>query len=214
MSSSSTPQFAHLWIGDGVRPSSTNKTFDVVNALTQDVVTKAFAASSDDVNAAIEAADSVQSTWEATPWRTKREIFFKAAQLIQSPKYVERIRETLTEEISCLENWVQFELKGAATYLTEAAVQATQLVGETMPSGRAPGGTVLVERRAFGTVFAIAPFNSPCTLTARAVATPLICGNAVVLKSSELSPRASQIVVDVLYEVNGTVSLFSCGEIK
>jgi len=38
----------------------------------------------------------------------------------------------------------------------------------------------------------------------------LICGNAVVLKSSELSPRSSQIIVDVLYEAGlpkGALSL-------
>lgn len=48
----------------------------------------------------------------------------------------------------------------------------------------------------------IAPWNAPLTLAARAVAVPLICGNTVVLKSSEYSPRIHEILVEVMHEVS------------
>ena len=47
----------------------------------------------------------------------------------------------------------------------------------------------------------IAPWNAPVALALRAVAVPLICGNTVVLKSSEYSPGSQEIVVELLHEV-------------
>ena len=48
---------------------------------------------------------------------------------------------------------------------------------------------------------AIAPWNAPATLSFRAICIPLICGNTVVLKSSEYSPISQEIVVEVMHEV-------------
>jgi len=195
-----SPTTANLWIGGIPRPSSSGKTFDVINSVTQEVATRATAASSQDVIDAIETADKVQPSWEAVPWRVKRDIFIKAAELVKT-KYAQRIIETVSGEIAALPNWGAIEVAAATSYFLEASAHATQLTGQTQPTGRVPGGTVLIERRPFGTIFSIAPFNSPVTLTARAIATPLACGNAVVLKSSELSPRSTEILVEVMYEV-------------
>ncbi len=52
-----------------------------------------------------------------------------------------------------------------------------------------------------GVVFAIAPWNAPVTLSLRAIATPLICGNTVILKASEYSPLSQRIVVEAFMEV-------------
>jgi len=63
-----------------------------------------------------------------------------------------------------------------------------------------PGAQVISERRAMGVVFCIAPWNAPITLTVRAIASPLIAGNTVVLKPSETTPRSQAIVVEILEE--------------
>jgi len=52
-----------------------------------------------------------------------------------------------------------------------------------------------------GVVFAIAPWNAPITLSLRAIATPLICGNTVILKASEYSPLTQRTVVETFMEV-------------
>ena len=49
--------------------------------------------------------------------------------------------------------------------------------------------------------FAIAPWNAPLTLAMRAIGFPLMCGNAVVLKTSELSPRTQAIAIEAFAEV-------------
>ena len=56
---------------------------------------------------------------------------------------------------------------------------------------------------------AIAPWNAPATLSFRAICIPLICGNTVVLKSSEYSPISQEIVVEVMHEVCGFEIIYS-----
>ncbi|KAF8520725.1 aldehyde dehydrogenase [Hysterangium stoloniferum] len=194
------PATASLWLNGFPQASSTNQTYNVVNSATQEVVTIAASASSDDVIAAIVSADKAQPEWEAVPWRTKRDIFLKAAQIIQTPQYVKLVSDAVAQEISCVEAWLPIETAGAASQFIEVASMATTLQGKTFPSASNPKGTVLIEKRAFGTVFAISPFNAPIILAVRAVGVPLLCGNTVVLKSSELSPLCAEIVVQVLYE--------------
>lgn len=53
----------------------------------------------------------------------------------------------------------------------------------------------------------IVPWNAPIVLTLRAVAVPIICGNTVVLKTSEVSPRTQAIIVETFIEVYGVIVL-------
>jgi benzaldehyde dehydrogenase (NAD) len=55
-------------------------------------------------------------------------------------------------------------------------------------------------RQPAGVVLGIAPWNAPVILGVRAIATPLACGNTVVLKGSENCPRTHQLIVDALQE--------------
>lgn len=197
-----SPAISQLWIAGEPRPSVTQKTFEVINPATQKVVTHAAAANWEDIQAAIAEADKAQPAWESVSLFTKRAILLTASQLLQTEKYVKRINEAVMEETSGLASFAANERQGGSGELALAAFEASKLVGTTRMSDRAPGGTVLVERRAYGTIFSISPFNAPVILAARAVAVPLICGNAVVLKSSELAPRSAEIIVEALYEVS------------
>jgi acyl-CoA reductase-like NAD-dependent aldehyde dehydrogenase len=55
-------------------------------------------------------------------------------------------------------------------------------------------------RQPVGVVVGIAPWNAPIILGVRAVATPLACGNTVVLKASEQCPRTHWLIGSVLRE--------------
>lgn len=200
---------AQLWIDGSPCPSRTRQTFDVVSSGTQAVVTCAARASSEDAVAAIEAAAAAQPAWEATFPSVKRDILLKAADLAQSPKYAQRIMDTVQKEISATVEWSASEVMAIVTWFRHAASAATSIRGAVMPSERGdPGGTVISERRPWGTVFAIAPFNAPVNLAGRAVLIAIACGNTVVLKSSEVCPRCAEIVVEVLYEVCPTCRVF------
>ena len=53
------------------------------------------------------------------------------------------------------------------------------------------------QNRRYSTV----PWNAPLPLMILSVALPLICGNTVVVRPSEICPHASSLVVDALHDV-------------
>ncbi|KAJ7253726.1 aldehyde dehydrogenase domain-containing protein [Mycena haematopus] len=57
-----------------------------------------------------------------------------------------------------------------------------------------------MKMRAMGVIFGIAPWNAPFGLTLRAIAVPLMCGNTVVIKSSEYSPRTQALAGQLFHE--------------
>jgi benzaldehyde dehydrogenase (NAD) len=83
--------------------------------------------------------------------------------------------------------------------LEEGASIRTQSSGEVIPSD-VPGSVSMALRRPAGVVLGIAPWNAPVILGVRAIATPLACGNTVVLKASELCPATHGLIVEALHE--------------
>jgi benzaldehyde dehydrogenase (NAD) len=55
-------------------------------------------------------------------------------------------------------------------------------------------------RQPAGVVLGIAPWNAPVILAVRAIATPLACGNTVVLKGSEICPATHGLIIEALQE--------------
>jgi benzaldehyde dehydrogenase (NAD) len=51
-----------------------------------------------------------------------------------------------------------------------------------------------------GVVLGIAPWNAPVILGVRAIATPLACGNTVILKGSENCPRTHGLIVEAFQD--------------
>ncbi len=58
----------------------------------------------------------------------------------------------------------------------------------------------------------MAPWNAPLILATRALATPLACGNTVILRAPELSPAAQGLIIDALDAAGspGVVNYLTC----
>jgi acyl-CoA reductase-like NAD-dependent aldehyde dehydrogenase len=87
----------------------------------------------------------------------------------------------------------------AAGMIREAAALTTQVGGELIPSD-VPGSLAMGVRQPAGVVLGIAPWNAPIILGVRAIATPLACGNTVILKGSENCPRTHQLIVEAFQD--------------
>src|SRR5699024_470024 len=83
--------------------------------------------------------------------------------------------------------------------LRQAASLTSRISGETIPTDR-PGVFSMTVRQPAGVVLSMAPWNAPGVLGMRSLAYPLACGNTVVFRASEASPRTHQILVEVLHE--------------
>jgi len=170
-------------------------TFERMNPLTGEVATRAAAASVADAHAAANAAQTAFSSWSATGPSQRRALLLRAAEVLRerAPLFT----ETMLNETGATAPWGGFNVMLAANMLQEAAALTTRVSGQVIPSDR-PGSLAMSMRRPAGVVLGIAPWNAPVILGIRAIATPLACGNTVVLKASELCPATHRLIGEVM----------------
>jgi len=144
-----------------------------------------------------EAAAGAFEEWSNTPPAARRQLLNEAAGILRERS--EDIAETVTDETNGTFGWGMFNVDLAAGMLEEAAALTTSITGEVIPSN-VPGLTAMGVRQPAGVVLGIAPWNAPVILGTRAVATPLACGNTVILKASEVCPRTHGEIVRAIQD--------------
>jgi acyl-CoA reductase-like NAD-dependent aldehyde dehydrogenase len=182
--------------GSDVAPAS-GETFDKIDPYKGDVVAKIPAASVADAKKAADAAAEGFKVWSQTPLSQRRAILWKAAELLEAR--APDVAAMMTRESGSTFGWGMFNAFFAASLFREAAASVTQITGDIIPSD-VPGVTSMAVRQPVGVVLGIAPWNAPMILGVRAVAMPLACGNAVILKASEETPITHRTIGEVLEE--------------
>ena len=105
----------------------------------------------------------------------------------------------MAREVGASTLWAGFNVFLAANLFREAAALATQIQGETIPTDK-PGALSMTIRQPVGVILSIVPWNGPVVLAARAIAYPIVCGNTVVFRASETSPKTHALLAEALYE--------------
>ncbi|KAI0070615.1 aldehyde dehydrogenase [Panus rudis PR-1116 ss-1] len=191
MSQSTTP----LLISGQLRPASNGATYEVRNPGTGKLVHTAAAASKDDCTNAIEAAGKAFETWRLTRPSERAAIFRKAGELITSDEYKDKIVQTVVAETATEPSWAFWSnIFFCRKLFDEAADMPYELRGQILPADF--GDRSFVAKRPMGVIFVIAPWNAPVSLSVMTTLPALAAGNAIVLKTSEVSP-ASQLIVRV-----------------
>jgi len=183
--------------------------FDRYDPVTGELASQAAAATVADAISAADAAAAALPGWSARGPNERRALLNKAAAALEA-RAAEFI-DAMMGEIGATEGWARFNLMLAAGIIREAAALTTQITGEVIPSDK-PGCVALALREPAGVVLGIAPWNAPIILGVRAIATPLACGNTVILKASELCPRTHGLIVEAFIEAgfeNGVVNLIT-----
>jgi benzaldehyde dehydrogenase (NAD) len=172
-------------------------TFERRNPLDGTVATRAPAASAADAVMAVEAAAEAFNTWSETGPNERRALLLKAADKLEAktPEFIQAV----PAETGATAMWAGFNVMLAAGMIREAASLTTQVAGEVIPSD-VPGSLAMGIRQPAGVVLGIAPWNAPIILGTRAIATPLACGNTVILKGSENCPRTHQLIIEAFQE--------------
>ncbi len=172
-------------------------TFERRNPLDGTVATRAPAASPTDAVMAVEAAAEAFRTWADTGPSERRALLLKAADMLEAktPQFIEAV----PAETGATGMWAGFNVMLAAGMIREATALTTQVAGEVIPSD-VPGSLALGVRQPAGVVLGIAPWNAPIILGVRAIATPLACGNTVILKGSENCPRTHALIVEAFQD--------------
>ena len=186
-----------MLIGGAPRAASNGATFERRNPLDQSVATRAPAATAEDARAAVDAAAKAFPAWAAMIPGERRALLMKAAHALEAKG--EAFAAAMAAETGASGIWAGFNVHLAAGMLLEAASITTQISGEVIPSN-VPGNLALAVRQPAGVVLGIAPWNAPIILAVRAIATPLACGNTVILKGSEISPATHGLIIEALQE--------------
>jgi benzaldehyde dehydrogenase (NAD) len=171
--------------------SSTQAVFERLDPVTGAVATTSAAMNPDQARAAVDAAQAALPAWSALGPNARRALLSKAAEALEAR--AEAFVAAMMGEIGATEGWARFNLMLAASMVREAAALTTQINGEVIPSDK-PGCLAMAVREPVGVILGIAPWNAPIILGVRAVATPLACGNTVVLKASESCPRTHELI--------------------
>lgn len=182
-------------IGGRDAGSADGRTYQKKNPFTGEVISTVPDAGPLDAVAAVGAAAAAFKEWSKTPPSKRREILWKAADLLAAR--APEVAKTMTAETGGTFGWGMFNTFFAASILREAAASVSQITGEVIPSDH-PGKIAMAVRQPVGVVLGIAPWNAPMILGVRSVAMPLACGNTVVMKASEETPGTHRIIGEVL----------------
>ena len=198
------PSFVPHWIADAEVPSMGGATFDKRCPIDDRVVAQVARGGAAEVAHALSSAAGAAEAWAQTPRRGA--ILGRAAQLL-------REREQEFGEIIQVETgkpWKNAiaEVASSADLAVFMEGEGSRFYGKTMPSP-IPNRTVQTVRSPIGVCAAIMPFNSPLAGVAWKVFPALLCGNAVVVKSHELTPHTAVAFGRLLKDAGLPVGLYS-----
>ncbi len=181
--------------------------FTRINPVTGATASESEAMKAADVPAVAARAAAAFPAWSAMGPNARRAVLTKAAAALEARK--DQFVDAMMGEIGATAGWAMFNLGLAASMVREAASLTTQISGEVIPSDK-PGTLAMALREPVGVILGIAPWNAPIILGVRAIAVPLACGNAVILKASENCPRTHSLIIEAFAEAgfpDGTVNI-------
>jgi aminobutyraldehyde dehydrogenase len=156
-------------------------------------------ASSEQVDAAVQAADAAFESWSQTAPKDRSLLLLRLADAIEeqaetfakleSDNCGKPYAAALGDEIPAIADVFRF-FAGASRCLNGSAA------GEYLP-----GHTSMIRRDPIGVVASIAPWNYPLMMVAWKIAPALAAGNTVVLKPSEQTPLTALKLGELLAEI-------------
>jgi phenylacetaldehyde dehydrogenase len=178
---------AHV-VGGAKRPSGSGEEIEVVDPSTGDVISHIARGRSEDVDAAVQAADSAlrSSSWTKASPATRESLMHRLATLIDENIETLAFLESLDNGMP-LPLAQNLDIAGAAGVLRYMAGWPTKIDGRTMAFESPFGNRVMgqTRREPVGVVGGIIPWNVPFMLAIWKVAPALAAGCTIVLKPAE-----------------------------
>ncbi len=180
--------------------SSSGETFEDLNPYTGEVYANVPAGNADDAKSAIDAAKAAFPEWAATPPAARRQIFLKAADVMESRQ--DDLVRAMMEEVGGTIGISMFQMGFVPGLFRMAASAAYDVKGEIIPADHA-NSFFMALRQPAGVVACFAPFNVPYILGSRSFTLPIAYGNTAVLKPSEEAPLTGGLLLAEIFEEAG-----------
>jgi acyl-CoA reductase-like NAD-dependent aldehyde dehydrogenase len=179
------PKHIPHWIADVEVTPKDSAFFDKRNPATDEVLAQVARGGAAEVAHALSSAAGAAEDWARTPVPKRGAILGRAAQLLRERE--QEFGEIVQAETGKPWKNAVAEVGSSADLAIFMEGEGSRLYGKTLPSP-IPNRTVQTLRSPIGVCAAIMPFNSPLAGVAWKVFPALLCGNAVVVKSHELTP--------------------------
>ncbi len=160
-----------------------------------------------DVDRAVAAAKDAFGDWRLVPAPERGAILFRFAELLRAHK--PELTDLMTREMGKVKAEAGGDVQEAIDMSLFMAGEGRRLHGQTTPSELRDKFNMSI-RQPIGVVGAITPWNFPIAIPSWKLAPALVCGNTVVLKAAEDTPKLAERFVELLAEAglpDGVVNL-------
>jgi succinate-semialdehyde dehydrogenase/glutarate-semialdehyde dehydrogenase len=188
---------AKLIIGGEQRDASDGGTTEIRNPATGEVVDRAAAGTQEDIDRAIDAAESAFKKWSAVPPPKRAEILYGAAHRLKERE--KDLAKLLTQEQGKPLREAVLEIRRFAHTLEHYAGLAKSIRGGYVPAldDRRYG---MIIKKPIGVCGSIVPWNFPVSLLGNKIGPALVTGNTVVVKPAGTTPLTDIQAVQILHD--------------
>src|SRR5215467_11439473 len=198
------PPLVNHWIAD--REVASPSTFDKRSPIDDRVVAQVARGDAALVRRAIDAAASTADAWGRLPAPKRGEILGRVASRLRAAE--REFADIIRVETGKPLKYAAAEVGSSADLALFMESEGSRFYGKTMTSPIA-NRSVRTVRAPIGVCAAIMPFNSPLAGVALKTFPALLCGNAVVAKSHELTPFTAIRFAHLLKDAGLPPGIFS-----
>src|SRR5258707_7785352 len=196
------------YIGGKWVASESAEMFENINpADNRDIIGRFPLSTSEDVNAAVNAAQEAFDRWRQTPAPRRAELLFRLGEILIRNK--DKFSADMTREMGKVLKEAGGDVQEAIDCTYYTAGEGRRLHGFTTPA-EMPDKFAMCVRQPVGLYGLITPWNFPMAIPSWKLIPALVCGNTVVLKPAEDTPLSTYNLVKACEEAGippGVVNL-------
>ena len=178
----------HLFLNGEWREAAAKESLEIINPATEEVIGKVSHARKEDLDIALNAAESAFNSWKNVSAYERSKILRKAADIVRSK--ADQIATLMTMEQGKPLIEAKMETMGAADSIDWFAEEGRRAYGRIIPS-RAPQGVYqFVFKEPVGVVAAFTPWNFPLNQVVKKVAAAFAAGCTAIVKGPEETPAS------------------------
>ena len=198
----------HLFLNGEWREAAAKESLEIINPATEEVIGKVSHARKEDLDIALNAAESAFNSWKNVSAYERSKILRKAADIVRSK--ADQIATLMTMEQGKPLIEAKMETMGAADSIDWYAEEGRRAYGRIIPS-RAPQGVYqFVFKEPVGVVAAFTPWNFPLNQVVKKVAAAFAAGCTAIVKGPEETPASGAELIKAFDEAGmpkGSINL-------
>lgn len=192
-----------LWV-----ESSSDETLEVLNPATQEMVARVPLSTSEEVDAAVSAAQGAFEAWRETPPHMRTRPLFRLKTLLE--EHFDAIARTIVVENGKTLEEALGSLRRAIDNVDVASGIPSLMMGYGLEDGAARGMDEETVRQPLGVFASVSPFNFPAMVPFWSWPYAVATGNTFIVKPSEQVPATMNYIFRLIHEAGfppGVVNL-------